>query len=377
MRAKIEHVFNNLKATRRLWLIPAMAVVLGLGFGFGFRGMLLASSAQTSPAQTSPVQTSSGQASSVQASSGNSVTMHGCVREKGRETVRDISVNAGASCPAGSTEIQWTGTEAAPGSSSSGSLGSSSAATPAAAPAGGNSAANARAGTACGTSSTTGGCASSYSGITGSTSFNTHVTGDVWNPVHGYSQSLSVQSPSHWSVTASAPSGNSAVVSYPDTQQLFNEPSISSFSSITSTFAQSGPGAGGGDDYEAAYDLWTDSGHPGTALGHDTLNEIMVWVANYGQRPSGTDVGNVTIDGVTYALWHSAARGHGHNCVSLVLPSNESSGTVNILAILQYLASHGLINSDRISQIDFGWEICSTGGVAKTFAVTGYSLAAS
>lgn len=282
--------------------------------------------------------------------------MHGCVRDTGREMIRDISVNAHASCPAGSTEIQWTGTEAAPGSASSGSPGSSFAATPAATQAGGSS---------------------SYSGITGSTSFNTHVTGDVWNPVHGYSQSLSVQSPSHWSVTASAPSGNSAVVSYPDTQQLFNEPPISSFSSITSTFAQSGPGAGGGDDYEAAYDLWTDSGHPGTALGHDTLNEIMVWVANYGQRPSGTDVGNVTIGGVTYALWHSAARGHGHNCVSLVLPSNESSGTVNILAILQYLASHGLINSNRISQIDFGWEICSTGGVAKTFSVTGYSLAAS
>jgi hypothetical protein len=88
-------------------------------------------------------------------------------------------------------------------------------------------------------------------------------------------------------------------------------------------------------------------------------------------------VGNVTIAGTTYALWHSAARGHGHNCVSLVLPSNESSGTVNILAILQWLASHGYINSSDISQIDFGWEICSTGGVAKTFSVSDYSVASS
>jgi len=29
-----------------------------------------------------------------------------------------------------------------------------------------------------------------------------------------------------------------------------------------------------------------------------------------------------------------------------------------------------------ISQVNFGWEICSTGGIAETFNVTDYSLTA-
>ena len=221
-------------------------------------------------------------------------------------------------------------------------------------------------------------CASSSSGITGSDRYNTRVTGDMWNPIHGASQTLTVHSPTDWSVTADMPAGNSAVVSYPDTQVNYITTSntstpLSDFSSIMSSYAESGPGSGGGDDYEAAYDIWAGGG------GHNFANEIMIWVDNHGQRPSGHQMTTVSIDGVSYALWHSGLiNGHGHNTVSLVLPQDETSGTVNILRVLNWLISNGYVPSGvGLSQIGFGWEICSTGGVAKTFSLTGYSITSS
>ena len=232
--------------------------------------------------------------------------------------------------------------------------------------------------TACVTSSKMGGCrASRYAGITRSNGRNTRVINEMWNPINGASQTLTVHNPGDWSVSADIPAGNTAVVSYPDIQVNYlttrntSEP-LSDFSSITSSFAENGPG-NGGDDYEAAYDIWAGSG------GHNFANEIMIWVDNHGQRPSGSDVATVSIDGVTYNLWHSPKkRARGHNTVSLVLPDNETSGTVNILGVLNWTISNGYVPSGSgLSQIDFGWEICSTGGVAKTFSLTGYSITSS
>ena len=48
-------------------------------------------------------------------------------------------------------------------------------------------------------------------------------------------------------------------------------------------------------DGEAAYDLWLDNGNG--------PNEIMIWVDNHGQRPSGDDNGSVVIGGTAYELW--------------------------------------------------------------------------
>jgi hypothetical protein len=346
-------MLDHLKATRRLWALPAMAVVLGLGFNF--RGVLLASS-------------------------GDSVTVHGCVRETGRGAVTDISVNARPSCPVGSLEIQWAGTEAAPSSGPSRIPPSSFTPTPAAsAPAASTPASNAPADNACVTSSRMGGCGGfHYAAITTSDGYNTRVINDMWNPINGASQTLTVHNPGDWSVSADMPAANTAVVSYPDTQQNYTTTSntpepLSDFSSITSSFAENGPGSGGGDDYEAAYDIWAG------AAGHNYAQEIMIWVDNHGQRPSGSEVGTASIDGVTYNLWHSAKRrARGHNTVSLVLPDNETSGTVNILAALNWLMSNGYVPSGSgLSQIDFGWEICSTGGVPRTFSLTGYSITSS
>jgi hypothetical protein len=39
--------------------------------------------------------------------------------------------------------------------------------------------------------------------------------------------------------------------------------------------------------------------------------------------------------------------------------------------------SNGYASNLRISQIDFGWEICSTGGAPETFSLSQYGIKAS
>jgi len=228
-------------------------------------------------------------------------------------------------------------------------------------------------GAPCVTSAQTGGCGPyHYAGISGSDGYNTQVIQDMWNAIAGASQRLTAYNPGDWSVSADIPARNTAVVSYPDIQELYstasNKPDpLSSFSSITSSFAENGPGSGGGDDYEAAYDIWAGTGT------NNGAQEIMIWVDNHGQTPAGSKVGTADVGGTSYSVWSA-----GRNPVSLVLNSNETSGTIDILAALDWLESHGYMPAGSgVNQINFGWEICSTGGSAKTFSMTRYGIESS
>jgi len=259
-----------------------------------------------------------------------------------------VSQGSGPGCAAGSTRVRWT-VQSGPQPRPRGL------------------------GAACVTSAQTGGCGPyHYTEISGSNGYNTQVIQDVWNAIAGASQRLTVYNPGDWSVSADMPAKNTAVVSYPDVQEIYtttgNRPDpLSSFRSITSSFAENGPGSGGGDDYEAAYDIWAGTGTNSGA------QEIMIWVDNHGQTPAGSKVGTADIGGASYTVWSA-----GRNPVSLVLSSNETSGTIDILAALEWLESHGYMPAGSgVNQIDFGWEICSTGGSAKTFSMTRYGIESS
>jgi hypothetical protein len=228
-------------------------------------------------------------------------------------------------------------------------------------------------GAPCVTSAQNGGCGPyHYAGISGSDGYNTQIDQDMWNAIAGASQRLAAYNPGRWSVMADMPAGNTAVVSYPDVQEIYttasNRPDpLSSFRSITSSFTAKGPGSGGGDDYEAAYDIWAGTGT------NNGAQEIMIWVDNHGQTPAGSKVATADIQGASYSVWSA-----GRNPVSLVLNSNKTSGTIDILAALDWLESHGYMpQGSGVNQINFGWEICSTGGSAKTFSVTRYKIKSS
>jgi hypothetical protein len=102
----------------------------------------------------------------------------------------------------------------------------------------------------------------------------------------------------------------------------------------------------------------------------------MVWVDN-SKRGSGgaTQVGTATIAGQAWTIYK---YGSGELIWSLGAPgtfAQQGSGTVDLLAILKASIARGLMSPNAvIGQIDVGWEICSTGGVAETFRVTDYSI---
>ena len=198
----------------------------------------------------------------------------------------------------------------------------------------------------------------------------------MWNPIKGAAQKLTAYTPGNWSVSADMPASNTAVVSYPDIQETYTTTSdtpnpLSDFSSITSSFAENGP-ASRGDDYEAAYDIWTGTGN------NNYAQEIMIWVDNHGQTPAGSEVASAAIGGVGYKVWSTSKAGTVGDTVSMVLNSNQSSGSVNILADLNWLRSNGYMPAGSgLNQIDFGWEICSTGGVTETFTVSQNGIDAS
>jgi hypothetical protein len=232
----------------------------------------------------------------------------------------------------------------------------------------------------CTTSAMVAGCPASgdySSGVHGGNFQAAYVIQDEWNPTSALvSQVLSANSMSDWQVQANLSTGNTAVLSYPDSQDTITDPSnnpvpFGSFASITSTYAAKMPSDTGnaatGDDYEAAYDIW---------LGHNGGNyaqEIMVWTDTRNQIPAGVDTGTTWTDpstGVAYEVWDSG----GHDPVSLVRKSNATSGSVDLLSLFSWLRSAGLSTEAGINQIDYGFELCSTSGLTETFTVTGYTL---
>jgi hypothetical protein len=330
-------------------------------------------------------------ASGASVTSSQNVTVYACLASG---KLSRVSMTA-SKCPAYATPVQWVAQRELPSSSSSPSptatqsssspanppQSSSPPSSPPSTPPSGSSSTSSSpppsssgSGTACVTSDLSGSCGPySDADITDADGSNTYVANNMWgcgSVQPGQSgaycgiQTVTSYAPGDWSVTSDQKAGNTGVLTYPDVGQVFTlssdtDPPISAFSSVTSSFAEN-MNATSGTDAEAAYDIWLDDG--------TGPNEIMIWVDNHGQTPAGDDKGSVDIGGTTYELWNADGT------VSFVM-SNEQSGTVNILAVLNWLQSNGYVASTAdLGQVDFGWEICSTGGVPETFTVSSYTL---
>jgi Glycosyl hydrolase family 12 len=246
----------------------------------------------------------------------------------------------------------------------------SPAARPASTPGRGSSAARPRGGPACVTSAGNGNCGPyGYRPISNSNGYTTYVANNMWGCGSGNCgpQTVTAYDPGDWSVKSAQASGNTAVLTYPDVQQVFTkttntDPPLSAFTSITSGFTETmNPQAG--TDAEAAYDLW---------LSHTSgPNEVMIWVDNVGRGSGGAQrIGAATIAGQAFTVYQ-----YQGGEVIFSLNQNEQSGTVDILAALKWLQGHGLASAGaQLGQVDFGFEICSTGGKPENFAVSRYTL---
>ena len=188
-----------------------------------------------------------------------------------------------------------------------------------------------------------------------------------------------------WTIHGTEPAGNTSVKAYPEEQQLLSDycgngtwnncqptsdTPLSALSSFTSTYSETFP-HNAGTDAQAAYDVWL-SGQGANPT------EVMIWVDNVNRGSGGaTQVGTANFGGQDWTLY---LNGTDELIWSLGAPgtfAQQGSGTVDLLAMLNWLVTHGFEGGGTsIGQLDFGWEICSTGGGAEDFTVSSYSLAA-
>ena len=194
---------------------------------------------------------------------------------------------------------------------------------------------------------------------------------DEWGASSG--QCVYANSSTNWWSVADYPNG-SGVQAYPDTEISLGNVNLSSLSSVNSSFNFSVPS--GAPYYDAAYDLWTNG----------NVDEVMVWEQWKGNGPIASSYNcnqlgvsgcpfatNVSIDGVTYDVFQGNT---GHNVVSFLRTSQASSGSVNLLDLMNWLANEGKLESKTFSTADFGFEITKTNG-SQTFTVNSYSLSTS
>jgi hypothetical protein len=192
-----------------------------------------------------------------------------------------------------------------------------------------------------------------------------YVFNNMWNTsVPLGPETLSACSYHSWYVVSNQTNSAGAVKTYPNVQMNFNDPQISTFTTITSSFAETSPHVG---IYEDAYDIWLNG------IASNGSTEVMIWVDNWKQVPAGSKVATTMFDGRTYEVWRTSDGSY----IAFVATATFTSGTVNLVPIFQWMMSHSYLAANAtLSQIDFGIEICSTAGADATYQVTDFNITA-
>ncbi|KQV05728.1 MULTISPECIES: hypothetical protein [unclassified Kitasatospora] len=181
---------------------------------------------------------------------------------------------------------------------------------------------------------------------------------NIWGSGAG-SQTIWANSSSNWGVWAAHPN-TGGIKSYPNATKYVGK-KLSALSSVSSSFNVSVPSSGA---YTTAYDIW------------DSANayEIMLWVNKTGPvGPLGTSQGTLTLGGHTWTVYRGS---NGSNAVfSFVRSFNASSGTVNVLALLNWMKNtKGWIGDITLGNVQFGYEITSAAGgldfITNSFSVS-------
>ncbi|WP_205620116.1 GH12 family glycosyl hydrolase domain-containing protein [Cohnella thermotolerans] len=192
------------------------------------------------------------------------------------------------------------------------------------------------------------------------------VYNDVWGSGAG-PQTIWANSYSNWGVTSNQPN-TGGVKSYPNSTKEINT-QLTSLHSLTSSFNVTVPTSG--SSFESAYDIWAGN----------NAHEIMLWMNKYGAvspiasswDANGNPVPaytNVSVGGHT---WNVYKGSNGSNDVfSFVRTSNTNSGTVDVLAILNWIKSKGWIGNEIVNRVQFGFEITSSPNAS--FTCNSYSV---
>jgi hypothetical protein len=168
---------------------------------------------------------------------------------------------------------------------------------------------------------------------------------NIWGGGAG-PQSIWANSYSNWGVWANHPN-TGGVKSYPNATREVNR-RLSALRGASSSFNVTVPNAGA---YTSAYDIWAD--------GH--TYEIMLWMNKVGPvGPIGSFQTNASVGGHSWAV-HRGSNG-SNQVFSFVRSSNTNSGSVDILAVMNWIRGRGWFGDVTLSTVQFGYEITSSSG---------------
>ena len=169
-----------------------------------------------------------------------------------------------------------------------------------------------------------------------------------------------------FTIQLNADPGTTEVVGGPDAQSILYSALPSN---LTSSFATTPPANSGGLDYEYDYDIWLTTAQAATAANWDNDLELMIWTYVNGQTPLGSVVATLS-DGSK--VWF--AGGNVTGTVSVVLPHNETSGTINISSLVSQLKALGYVTTADTGILDVEYGIEAPYGGGQDFAVNGFSV---
>ena len=182
------------------------------------------------------------------------------------------------------------------------------------------------------------------------------VRNDVWGSGAG-PQSIWANSYSNFGVWANHPN-TGGVKSYPHSARAVNK-KLSALNSVSSSFNVTRPGGGA---YETAYDIWANN----------NAYETMLWMNKQGAvGPLGTKQTTATVGGHTWDVYKGS---NGSNAVfSFIRTSTTNSGTVDVLAVLNWIKGKGWFGDVTLGEVQFGFEITSSSG-GLNFTTNSYSV---
>lgn len=187
---------------------------------------------------------------------------------------------------------------------------------------------------------------------------------NIWGSGAG-SQTIWARSTTNWGVVANHPR-TSGVKSYPNLSRTLNR-TLSSLRSVSSSFNTSVPADG---DYAATYDIWANN----------HAYEVMIWTSQrgavgpiaeqYDANGAVPTVRNLNVGGHTWNVYRGS---NGANAVFSFIRTNTNSGTVDLLAVMNWLRTNGWWADVTVGELQYGFEISGTAGRAN-FTVNNYSL---
>ncbi|MFG2043979.1 cellulose binding domain-containing protein [Dactylosporangium sp. NPDC048998] len=191
------------------------------------------------------------------------------------------------------------------------------------------------------------------------------IINDVWGSGAG-PQTIWARTGTNWGVVADHPR-TSGVKSYPHTGKTLSR-TLSSLASVSSSFNVTVPADG---DYETAYDIWANN----------NAYEVMIWTNQHGavgpiaesydSNGAVPNARNVSVGGHTWNVYRGS---NGANAVfSFVRTANTTSGTVDVLAVMNWLRTQNWWGDVTVGQIQFGFELSGTAGKSN-FTDNSFSL---